>query len=187
MAKKKYTVSIDKLALNRYFFTVEADSEEELESEIGILIERGGVPDKVVHDVPSSEGYVEYLEREDYKKLEEGEQFVPDKEAQSPTFILDISPGVSLHKCLNTGICYVGDLNEGKRYVPFAMAKDPKTTDWYPEDTILYSKTLMAYINVSIIDPGVPHFQAMVDETTCLQAQKVIQAHLERDKKDEPK
>ncbi len=58
-------------------------------------------------------------------------------------------------------------------------------TDWLPEDTILYSKSLMSFINISLITPSVPHFQVMVEETTCLHAQKVIKAHFDREKEDE--
>jgi hypothetical protein len=184
----KYKVSIDKPALNRYFFTVEASSEEALEDEIGKLLERGGVPDKVVHDIQSSEGYIEYLELEDYNKMDEEDKFTPDTEAHSPTFIQEIEPHISLHRCLNTGVCYVGDIKEGNRYIPFATAQDPKIAEgWLPEDIVLYSKSLRTWLNISLIDPGVPYFDLMLQHNTCLQADKVIQAHLDREKENEPK
>jgi hypothetical protein len=174
------------MALNRYFYTVEADSEEELNAAIVQAIQGGVEPDEVLHDIESQEGYTEYAPLELYEELHKEEDFEPaEEEVKSPTWLEDIEDGVSLHKCTTTGICYVGDLNEGKRYIPFGVSPDPeKEPDWVDTDIVLYSKTLRIYINVSIIFPKTPYCDVMLKSTTCLQAHKIITAHFEKRKNE---
>ena len=123
MSNHKVSLDIAR-AVDRRFYNIEADSEEELFKILDTLKDNPDIkPYRVDEGGGRYPGYIEYAEQEPDKVEEviEDDTFEEDTET-APSFILALKDGREVHRCDSTLIAFIGDSVSGSITLPFASA-----------------------------------------------------------------